>query len=103
MPAILKKERLNLRDRNRASDNSGASRNWRPNRRLLEGLATLLDRVVFFCLLGVIVLTAIPYGTVDAWWEAVFECAVFAITAIWIFEVLVTGHWQIRRLFILLP
>ena len=98
MPAILKKERLNLREGNRADDNPGAKRKGRPGR-----LVTLLDRVVFVCLLGLIVLTAIPYGTVDAWWEALFECAVFAITAIWIFEVLLRGDWQIRRLFILLP
>ena len=73
------------------------------SRRPVRWLATRLDKIVFFCLLGLIVLTVIPYGTVDAWWEAVFECGVFAITAIWIFEVLLTGDWQVRRLFILLP
>ncbi len=70
---------------------------------LRERSAMLLDRIVFGCLLGLIVLTAIPYGSVDAWWEAVFECAVFALTAIWIFEVLFRGSWQVRQLSILLP
>jgi O-antigen ligase len=65
--------------------------------------AKLLDKIVFSCLLALIVLTVIPYGTVDAWWEASFECSVFAITAIWFFEVLLRGDWQVRRLFILLP
>lgn len=65
--------------------------------------ARLLDKAVFTCLVGLIVLTAIPYGSVDAWWEAVFECAVFALTAIWIFEVLFRGSWQVNKLFILLP
>src|SRR2546423_528482 len=65
--------------------------------------AHVLDVSVFVLLLAVIVFTSIPYGTVEPWWEAVFECAVFAITAIWIFEVLLAGNWQVRRLFILLP
>lgn len=70
---------------------------------LLEWSAKLLDRIVFFCLLGLIVTTSIPYGTVEPWWEAVFECAVFGITAIWIFKVLVRGRWEVRGLSILLP
>src|SRR5436190_21384836 len=69
----------------------------------LDRSAKLLDGIVFSCLLGLIVLSVIPYGTVDAWWQAVFECSVFALTAIWIFEVLIRGSWQIKRLFILLP
>jgi len=65
--------------------------------------ARVLDKIIFSCLLGLIVLTLIPYGTVDQWWEAAFECAVFAISAIWIFEVLLRGSWEVRRLLILLP
>jgi O-antigen ligase len=59
--------------------------------------------MVFGGLLGVIVVAVIPYGTVDAWWEALFECLVFSLTALWIFEVLFRGSWQIRRLTVLLP
>jgi O-antigen ligase len=69
----------------------------------LNRAARFLDRVVFFCLLGVIVLTAIPYGTVDPWWVAVFECGVFALTAIWLIEVLLRRSWQARKLLVLLP
>jgi O-antigen ligase len=65
--------------------------------------AKIIDKVLFVCLLAVIVLTAIPYGTVDAWWEAVFESIVFALTAVWIFEVLLVGNWQVKRLGVLLP
>jgi O-antigen ligase len=68
-----------------------------------ERSSRVLDKTIFFGLLAVIVLTAIPYGTVDAWWEAVFECAIFGLTAIWLFEVLLRGSWQVNRLFILLP
>jgi hypothetical protein len=41
--------------------------------------ARTLDRVVFYSLLVIIPLTAIPYGTVEPWWVAVFECAVFLV------------------------
>lgn len=47
--------------------------------------------------------TAIPYGTVEPWWETIFEIAVFLITAFWILEVLIRGEWQVKRLIILLP
>jgi O-antigen ligase len=70
---------------------------------LLGRSVKLVERAVFFCLLGLIVLSVAPYGTVDAWWESLFECAVFVLTAVWIFEVLLTGTWQVRKLFILLP
>src|SRR5262249_17239442 len=69
---------------------------------LTERFAALLDRVIFVCLLAVIVITLIPYGTVDAWWEAVFECAVLGLTAVWIGEVLLRGSWQVKPLFLLL-
>jgi O-antigen ligase len=37
---------------------------------------------VFYSLLAVIALAAIPYGTVEPWWRAVFACLVFALTAL---------------------
>lgn len=66
-------------------------------------LSKLLDQIVFSCLLGLMVLSVIPYGSVDALWEAVFECGVFTLTALWILEALLVGSWQVRRLFVLLP
>jgi O-antigen ligase len=65
--------------------------------------AKLLGQIIFVGLLAVIVFTAIPYGTVDAWFETVFECAVFALTTIWISEVLLRGSWQVNKTLILLP
>lgn len=38
-----------------------------------------LDAFIFYALLVMIPLTAIPYGTVEPWWVAVFECAVFLL------------------------
>src|SRR5439155_11079062 len=50
-----------------------------------------------------IVVTVIPYGTVDAWWEGVFECGAFTITALWIVESLLLKRWRINKLSALLP
>lgn len=63
----------------------------------------ILNRLIFILLLGLIVSTNIPYGTVDAWWEAFFECAVFGLTVIWFLEVLLKGSWDLKRVSILLP
>jgi hypothetical protein len=38
-----------------------------------------LNKLIFATLLGLLVIAAIPYGTVEPWWKAVFVCAVFAI------------------------
>src|ERR1041385_6430829 len=35
--------------------------------------------VIFAALLALIVIAAIPYGTVEPWWKAAFVCAVFGI------------------------
>jgi O-antigen ligase len=42
-------------------------------------LAELLSKAIFALLVCVVVITPIPYGTVEPWWKAVFICAVFAI------------------------
>jgi O-antigen ligase len=39
----------------------------------------VLNRIVFIALVTLIVLTPIPYGTVEPWWKAAFVCAVFVI------------------------
>jgi O-antigen ligase len=56
---------------------------------------TLLDRVIFYGLIALIVLTAFPYGTVDPWSEALFEGAVFFFVILWIVHGLIDGSWQI--------
>ena len=40
----------------------------------------MLNKLVFGALLTLIVITPIPYGTVEPWWKAAFVCAVFAIS-----------------------
>ena len=57
-------------------------------------IARLLGAGIFFSLVGLIVITAVPYGTVEAWWKALFVCAVFVLAIFWIIE----SHLS-RRLF----
>jgi len=71
--------------------------------RFLNSSIKILDQIGFIGLLATIALAVIPYGTVDAWWQAVFECAVFGLTAIWIIEALLRGSWEIRRVMVVLP
>lgn len=64
---------------------------------------SLIDGAIFYGLIGLIALTAIPYGTVHPWSEALFECAVFLLTLLWIVCGFVEGSWQIGNLRLLAP
>jgi len=46
----------------------------------------MLNRIVFLALIVLIVVTPIPYGTVEPWWKAAFVCAVFAICILALLE-----------------
>ena len=46
----------------------------------------MLSRVIFGLLLGVIVITPIPYGTVEPWWKAAFICVALGIFILGIVE-----------------
>jgi O-antigen ligase len=59
--------------------------------------------VIFYSLLALIVLVAIPYGTVEPWWEALFECVVFALGALWMVEVVFSREWITKGHRIFLP
>lgn len=43
-----------------------------------------LETFVFYSLLAVIALAAIPYGTVQPWWKSVFQCFVFALAFLYL-------------------
>jgi O-antigen ligase len=66
-------------------------------------LARVLNGILFIALLAVMLIAVIPYGSVDEWWEAAFECLVFALVAVWMVQVLLRGSWQIKGLLFLLP
>ncbi len=65
--------------------------------------ARIFERIIFILALAVFVLAAIPYGSVEAWWEAAFACAAFALGALWMFEGLLRGRWGVRGLRLLAP
>lgn len=44
--------------------------------------AGVIDAIVFYSLLVVIFLTAIPYGSVEPWWKAVFQCLIFMLAGL---------------------
>jgi len=72
--------------------------------RELETTATrLLGRVVFYGLLVLTFLTAIPYGTAQPWSEGIFQCAVFAFALLFIVEGYLSGSWRFVGSMILLP
>ena len=50
----------------------------------------VFDRVIFYGLLGTIVLTTIPYGSVHPWWIALFECIVFILGALALIDLFLT-------------
>lgn len=42
----------------------------------------LTGRMIFVALLGLVALAAVPYGSAELWWEALFACAIFALYAV---------------------
>jgi O-antigen ligase len=74
-----------------------------PDKRLSARAARYLNRIIFYTLLLLIILAAIPYGTVEPWWEAVFECVVFALGALWMIEGVLSRGWLFREHRIFLP
>src|SRR5215831_19314572 len=68
----------------------------RENARVFERVASLLGLLIFVGLLMLVVVCPIAYGTVDLWWEALFECATFALVALWVVSSVVGGRWQLN-------
>ena len=59
----------------------------------VTGAARFLDSTIFYGLILLLVFTAIPYGTVDAWSIAIFEFAIFLLTLLWTVHAFMTGSW----------
>lgn len=54
-------------------------------------VADVLGQIVFVSLLCLLVFTAIPYGTSQAWWKALFVCVVFILAILWLIETSIWG------------
>ncbi|MCM3874773.1 MAG: O-antigen ligase family protein, partial [Pyrinomonadaceae bacterium] len=65
--------------------------------------ADFLDSVIFYSVLVIFVLAAVPYGTVEPWWKAIFECAMFALALLWIIQGMLSGQWLVRQHRLLIP
>jgi len=63
----------------------------------------ILSKAVFAALIALIVIAAIPYGTVEPWWKAAFVCAVLAICIVAIIEMLVARASRVEGSTVLLP
>jgi len=72
-------------------------------RSMRESIARVLSRIIFYSLLLLIPLVAIPYGAVEPWWESLFECTVFVLGALWIVEGMLSRKWLVREHRIFLP
>jgi O-antigen ligase len=66
-------------------------------------VARFLGRLIFFSLLVTIALTAIPYGTVQPWWIAIFECVVFVIAILGAIETSTGKSWSTNDLSLFAP
>src|SRR4051812_28485638 len=67
------------------------------------GFLRPLDALIFYSLLLLIFLTAIPYGTVEPWSIATFECVVFLLGVLWILHGAIAGSWITGKLRIFYP
>src|SRR5712691_5296602 len=56
-------------------------------------VANVLGKIIFVSLLALFVITAIPYGTAEAWWKAFFVCAISALSILWLIEGLLSDSW----------
>lgn len=65
--------------------------------------ASILGTTIFYALLTLIALAAVPYGTVEPWWQAVFQCGVFALGALWLIEGFLSGSYRFSTYRILVP
>ena len=63
----------------------------------------ILSRIIFYVLLVVVALSAIPYGTVEPWSVSLFECTIFALAILWIIEGLIGNRWFLPSHHLLWP
>ncbi len=55
----------------------------RQNRSANAGGNVILDKIIFYLLLALLVLTPLPYGTVETWSTAIWELIVLVIALLW--------------------
>ena len=66
-------------------------------------MASVLGTTVFVSLLCLIVMTAIPYGSTQAWWKAAFVSIVFTLAILWLVEGSIKQSWFAETGALVLP
>jgi len=66
-------------------------------------IAEILNPAIFYLLLVIVALAAIPYGSAEPWWRALCECLIFVLTMLWAVEGFLVGRWFVRQHRILTP
>jgi O-antigen ligase len=89
-PAMAKTDRSELSGANSASPKK-------------KSAPHVLGTIVFISLLALLVVTAIPYGTAEAWWKAFFVCVIFSLTIIWLIEGFLSESWVMDGWPLVLP
>src|ERR1700682_1158134 len=59
---------------------------------LREAASRRIAATVFYSLLIVIALTAIPYGAAEPWWKALADCLIFVLAAFGLIGKLLAGQ-----------
>lgn len=62
-----------------------------------------LDLAIFTSLLALIPLVAIPYGTVQIFWQMAVQCAIFALGVLWIVQGTLERRWFVPEQRVLIP
>jgi O-antigen ligase len=63
----------------------------------------VLSKIIFALLVCVVVITPLPYGTVEAWWKALFICSVLAICILAIIDTASRASIGVNPWSLLLP
>jgi len=66
-------------------------------------IAGLLSKLIFVALLALIVLAALPYGTAQPWWKALFVCGVFSISILALIENALNTRPRVKGMSLVLP
>jgi len=66
-------------------------------------VSRLLDATIFYGLIGVVVFAPLPYGSVEPWSQALFECAVFALGLLWCVHATLNKSWAMPDLRLFFP
>lgn len=68
-----------------------------------EFLINILDKLVYYSLIVLIVVTAIQKGIIESWRETAFAFIIFILTAIWFIEGILKKKWFVNEHLVFVP